>query len=123
MNSSHTDTARFDIVSKGMDSVKEPEDILRILSQQPNENKQTNPLRTSKTHGSHIMVTTGQILIIASERLLSYRPLWCEIDFNFVKLDNIKNKTWFEIISSRKFISDVKESIGSFKDYVLKMRG
>jgi hypothetical protein len=58
------------------------------------------------------MVTTGQLMLTPSEMLLSYRPVWCEIDFDFGKLDSQKSKTFFQIVSARKLIGE------SFKDYV-----
>jgi hypothetical protein len=108
--------SRFSITSEWMDIVNEPMDILKALNQQPNKNPQMNPLRVSKIHGSHIMVTTGQILIIPSEHTLHYRPIWCELEVDFIKLDNPNSKTWFEVISSRKLLS-IDESIPSFKEF------
>lgn len=110
--------SRYDVTHDWMDNVKEPMDLLQALSQQPNKDPQMNPLRTSKTHGSHIMVTTGQLLIIPSDNTLHYRPIWCELDFDFKKLDDIKSKTWFEVISSRRMLS-IKES---FRDYLSRVK-
>ena len=44
--------------------------------------------------GKHIMVTTGQIMICASEHTLHYRPIWSEMEFKYAKLNNTKTKTY-----------------------------
>jgi len=85
--------------------------MLDCISNTENKNPQLNPLRLSKTHGKTILVTTGQIMLIPGEKTLYYRPIWCEINFNFNKIDSPKTKTYFEIISSRKILGE------TFKQY------
>lgn len=118
VKSRESSETRYKIVHDGLKEVKDPIDILKVLSKQPNKNTQMNPLRSSKTHGTHIMVTTGQLLVIPSQNTLHYRPIWCEMEFDFKKLDSPKTKTWFEVISSRHMLSDFKnESMKSFKEF------
>ena len=42
--------SRYDVTYKLMKTVKEPEDLLRILGNTDNKNTQMNPFRTSETH-------------------------------------------------------------------------
>jgi len=85
--------------------VEDPDEMMQCISCQKNKNKQLNPLRTSKTHGKRIMVTTGQLMICASEKTMHYRPIWSEIEFKYTKLDSVKSKTYFEVVSSRKLLT------------------
>lgn len=97
---------RLEKTQKAIKSIKEPRDMLDCISDSTSDkNPQMNPLRTSETHGSSILVTTGQIMLIPSELTLCYRPIWSEIEFNFNKLDGETRKTQFEVISKKKLIS------------------
>jgi hypothetical protein len=107
--------SRYNVTYDLMKTVKEPEDLLRILGNTDNKNTQMNPFRTSKTHGKSIMVTTGQILSIPGDRVFYYRPVWGDIKADFSKLDNIEAKTFFELMTNRKIIG-VKESV-AFKNF------
>ena len=107
--------SRYKVTYDLMKTVKEPEDLLRILGNTDNKNPQMNPFRTSKTHGKSIMVTTGQILSIPGDKVFYYRPVWGDIKADFSKLDNIEAKTFFELMTNRKIIG-VKESV-AFKNF------
>ena len=86
--------------------------MLKCISNTDNKNPQLNPLRKSDTHGKSILVTTGQIQIIPSKTLLSYRPIWCDLVFDFDKLDGSTTKTYFEVVSKRNLVT--AESLKSF---------
>jgi len=97
---------RYKKVVKALKKIDAPEKMLDALSDMSSDsNGQMNPIRTSKTHGSSILVTTGQIQITPSANLLSYRPIWCNVVFDFDKLDKIVTKTYFEIISKRNLLA------------------
>lgn len=85
--------------------IEDPASMLDCVSCTKNPNKQLNPLRSSKTHGKTIMVTTGQIMICASERTLHYRPIWSEIEVKYNKINSDKTSTFFEIVSTRKLVN------------------
>lgn len=86
--------------------VKEGRDMLDCISDSSSDkDPQLNPLRKSDTHGSTILVTTGQLMLIPSELTLCYRPIWSEIEFNFNRLDGQDRKTQFEVISKKKLVS------------------
>ncbi len=107
---------RYKKTIKALKKVKNPEDMLGAISDMSSDkDPQMNPIRTAKTHGSSILVTTGQIQIVPSENLLSYRPIWCTIAFDFDKIDSPKSKTYFEIVSKRNLIT-IEES---FDDILL----
>ena len=90
--------------------INDPYEFLEALSQKPNKDKFMNPIRTGDIKKAE-MVTTGQLLLVAKERTLHYRPIYSEVSFDYKKLNSKEAKTFFEIISSRKLLS--------FKEYVL----
>ena len=92
---------RLRIVQKQMDSINNPEDMLQVLSSRPEKDPQMNPIRLDDRRRS--MKTTGQLLVIPKERTLHYRPTYSEISLkNYNNINSTKNKTFFEVISSRK---------------------
>lgn len=92
---------RLRIVLKQMDSIKTPEDMLQVLSSRPNKDPQMNPIRLDDKRRS--MKTTGQLLVIPREKTLHYRPTYSEISLkNYNNINSNNNKTFFEVISSRK---------------------
>ena len=92
---------RLRIVQKKMDSIKTPEDMLQVLSSRPDKDPQMNPIRLDDRRRS--MKTTGQLMVIPKERTLHYRPTYSEISLkNYNNINTVKNKTFFEVISSRK---------------------
>lgn len=93
--------------------VKVAGDMLNCISDDSSDkNPQLNPLRRSETHGSTILVTTGQIMLVPSTLTLSYRPIWSEIEFNFNRLDGETRKTQFEVISKKK--------LASFNEFIVR---
>ena len=92
---------RLRIVLKQMKSIKTPEDMFQVLSSRPEKDPQMNPIRLDDRRRS--MKTTGQLLVIPKERTLHYRPTYSEISLkNYNNINSGKNKTFFEVISSRK---------------------
>ena len=92
---------RLRIVLKQMKSIKTPEDMFQVLSSRPEKDPQMNPIRLDDRRRS--MKTTGQLLVIPKERTLHYRPTYSEISLkNYNIINSGKNKTFFEVISSRK---------------------
>jgi len=95
--------SRLEQVRKDILTIKEPHKMLDCLSNTDKENPQMNPLRMDERKNS--LRTTGQLMLVPSELTLYYRPIWCEILFNFGKLDSTKTKTYFQILSARGVIS------------------
>lgn len=106
--------ARLKTANRDLKRISDPYKMMDALASTKNKNWKLNPLRTHTTSGKTIMKTTGQLLLVPSELTLHYRPIWGEVEFDFNKLDNPKNKTAFEIVSARKLIS-FKESLGKTK--------
>ena len=94
---------RLKKVYKNLEKITKPHDMLDALSNTDDEDPQMNPLRLDSKRKS--LRTTGQIMLIPSELTLYYKPIWCEILFNFGKLDSSKTKTFFQILSSRGVVS------------------
>ena len=86
------------------DGCNSPSELLACMSVKPNEDPFLNPVRLGDV-SKHDMVTTGQILIIPAECSLHYRPIYSKVIFDYAKLNNEKNKVFFEIISDRKLLS------------------
>lgn len=103
---------RWEIVNNYLrdNDISDPYEFLEALSQKPNEDKFMNPIRTGDIKKAD-MVTTGQLLLVAKERTLHYRPIYSAVSFDYKKLNSEEAKTFFEIISSRKLLS--------FKEFVL----
>lgn len=97
-------------VSKALRKAKTTEDMWNALSITDDKNPQLNPLRIDSRRGKDIMKTTGQLLLEPSANVLHYRPIWCETLFDFQKLNGKKEKTYFEISSSKNLFT--------FKEYV-----
>ena len=92
---------RLKVVLKKLKSIKVPEDMLQVLSSREEKDPQMNPMRVDERRRS--MKTTGQLMIIPKERTLHYRPTYSEISLkNYNNINTNKNKTFFEVISSRK---------------------
>jgi hypothetical protein len=89
-------------------TMEDPSEIIDALAQSPESDPFMNPIRIGDTNKSE-MVTTGQLLCVASEKTLHYRPIYSSVNFKYNKLNGPKAKTFFEIISSRKLLT--------FKEY------
>lgn len=79
------------------------DEVLSALSDVSEDNPQMNPLRLDQTRNA--MRTTGQIIIVPNEHTLHYRAIWCETKFDLDKLNTESEKTFFEVVSTRKLIS------------------
>lgn len=103
---------RWEIVNNYLrdNDISDPYEFLEAMSQKPNDDKFMNPIRTGDIKKAD-MVTTGQLLLVAKERTLHYRPIYSAVSFDYKKLNSESAKTFFEIISSRKLLS--------FKEFVL----
>jgi len=103
---------RWEIVNNYLrdNDISDPYEFLEAMSQKPNDDKFMNPIRTGDIKKAE-MVTTGQLLLVAKERTLHYRPIYSAVSFDYKKLNSESAKTFFEIISSRKLLS--------FKEFVL----
>lgn len=94
---------RYKKVVDSLKTAKTFDDVIECLSQVDDENPQLNPLRLDQTRNS--MRTTGQIIVVPNEHTLHYRAIWCETLFDLDKLNTENEKTFFEIVSTRKLIS------------------
>jgi len=97
---------RWKIVNNYLRDTKivEPSGLLDAMSQSPNKDVFMNPIRMGDPKKGD-MCTTGQLLVLPAECTLHYRPIFSSVEFNYNKLSNETNKTFFEIISSRKLLS------------------
>lgn len=104
--------SRYDIASKEVQKAEDPVDMLNKLGHTPSDNPQMNPIRLDK-NAPEDMLTTGQILLVPDHRTLTYRPTISEVELdNYNKINGVKSKTYFEIISNR--------ALATFKDFVKK---
>ena len=94
---------RYQRVTSALKLSKSLEDVLDALSQRDAVATQLNPLRLDDTKGS--IRTTGQIFLVPKERTMHYRAIWCETLFDLDKLNTIDEKTFFEVVSTRKLLT------------------
>lgn len=94
---------RYKKVAEGLRTAKTIDDFLDVLSSTDDENPQMNPLRHDVT--KNVMRTTGQILLVPKEHTLHYRSIWCETIFDMDKLNTKEERTFFEVVSTRKLVS------------------
>jgi hypothetical protein len=85
--------------------ISTPLDVIECLSVKPHKDPFLNPVRTGDPKKGN-MVTTGQLLMVASECTMHYRPIYSSVSFDYPGLNASQdNKVFFEIISSRKLLS------------------
>ena len=96
--------ARLKQVREDIKDVKDAQQMLDCISNTEDDDPQLNPLRLDDSKGS--LRTTGQIMVIASELTLYYRPVHCKVEFDFDKINSNKSKTFFQILSSREILKN-----------------
>ena len=96
---------RMKYTEDSLKKVKQVTDMLDGLAvKDADKDKFLNPIRLGNPEKGE-MVTTGQLMLVAKERTLSYRPLFSEIEVNYSSLNGPDKKTYFEIVSSRDLIA------------------
>jgi hypothetical protein len=94
---------RYKKVVQGIQKANTFQQLLEVMSDKKDINPQLNPLRMDNNKG--VQRTTGQIIIVPGETTLHYRAIWCEIQFNLEQMNQENEKTFFEIVSTRKLIA------------------
>ena len=105
INSRKSSEERLRVARQDILKVTEPEKMMDAASSTKNSNPQLNPLRIEKRHGKKILRTTGQIMLVPKEKTLHYRPIWGDVEYDDGINHDIKSKTNFEIISSKKLLT------------------
>lgn len=100
---------RYEKVNEGLKRASTFEQFIDVLSTSTDINPQMNPLRVDPRKGA--MRTSGQIFIIPKEKTLHYRPIWCDTVFNLDKLNTVNEKTFFEVVSTRKLMSFTNQTM------------
>jgi hypothetical protein len=105
---------RREKVLDALDSIDDPDKMLDAISDSSSDDDfMLNPLRHSDERGKKsILVTTGQIMLVPQDRMMYYRPIWCEVKFNFNKLESRESQTYFQMISCKKLIKET-----TFKEF------
>lgn len=98
--------SRFDLSKQQVNEATSPMNLTNRLTYHKMDNPQMNPMRLDKT-ASHLK-TTGQLMIIPKRRTLYYRPILCDISFDYPKLNQAHSKTFFELLSMRPLLQDEK---------------
>ncbi len=101
---------RLKIATREVKKALDPQQLLNAIGVTPEKDKQMNPIRIDK--GKGVMRTTGQILIVPNDKVMTYRPISSEVHLdNYNKINGVSSKTFFEIISNRELIT-----FGAFKE-------
>lgn len=95
------------ITEKLLDHAEHPEDMINHLLYHRGRNKQLNVCRLDFEKGK--VRTTGQLMLVPSQNALYYRPIWCHLDYDFNKINKPKQKLWFELLSHRPLIQNMKK--------------
>ena len=104
---------RRDYAFASVKKVKDPQEMMNAIAlKEVDKNPFMNPVRTGDPDKGD-MVTTGQMMIVPSEKTLHYRPLYSDISVKYSTLNGPEAKTFFEIISSRDLIT-FKESFSLY---------
>jgi hypothetical protein len=108
-NKREASEVRYNKVNQTLRSVNNLEQFIDVMSDSSSNDAQLNPLRIDPKKGS--MRTTGQIFIIPKQKTLHYRAIWCSTIFDLDKLNSPDEKTFFEVVSTRKLISFTEYSV------------
>ncbi len=95
--------SRYNIVEARLKKLVDPAKFLDILSLKKNDDPYMNPIRFGDLKKKE-MLTTGQLMMVAAECTLHYRPIHSDIEFSYTKINRPDAKTFFEIISNRKLL-------------------
>ena len=96
---------RRDYAFKAVAKVKDPQEMMNTIGiKEADKNKFFNPIRVGDPDKGD-MVTTGQMMLVPSEKTMHYRPLYSSIEVKYSTLNGPKAKTFFEIVSSRDLIT------------------
>lgn len=82
---------------------KSPMDLMNRLTYHKLEEPQLNPCRLDDRPKK--LKTTGQLMLIPNQKTLYYRPIICEINFDFWRLNQPDSKTFFELVGMREVIT------------------
>lgn len=104
-NSRKSSEERLRVARQDILKVTDPTKMMDAASSTKNSNPQLNPLRIEKRHGKKILRTTGQIMLVPKECTLHYRPIWGDVEFDDRVNGDLKSKTNFEIVSSKKLLT------------------
>ena len=103
---------RYAKVVEDIEKVSNYNEMLDCISNTEDENPQLNPLRLDSKRKA--LTTTGQIMIVPEELTLYYRPIWCNMKFDFDKLNSQKSETYFQVLSSRKILKNSYRNIANY---------
>ena len=96
--------SRLKIAECMTDLASSPMDLLDRLTYHECENPQLNACRLD-TRPSQLK-TTGQLMIVPSKKTLYYRPIMCEINFDYWRVNHPDSKTYFELCGMRPLLQD-----------------
>ncbi len=114
IDSEDGDGYRESVVQQRLSTAINIESILDALSDRSHSDPTKNPLKVIQTRAAK--KTTGQVVLCPKERTMHYRAIWCSVAFDLNKLNSPNQKTFFEIVSTRKLLSfneslEMKETI------------
>ena len=106
-----TDLKRWQVANKETQLARNATQLFDGMSVTDAEDPQDNPLIIDETRRCER--TTGQTMILPSEMTMHYRAIWGDVRFRLEKLNSPAEKTYFEIVSTRKLLSfgEAHESI------------
>jgi hypothetical protein len=101
--------SRLKLAKEKVSEATSPMSLINGLTYHKKEDPQMNPMRLdpAPTH----LKTTGQLMLIPRRQTLYYRPILCDISFDYAKLNQPQSHTFFELLSMRPLLKDEKIKI------------
>jgi hypothetical protein len=99
--------SRHTIATKMVNESSSPMNMMDNLCYHEDSEPQLNPCRLD-TRPSKLK-TTGQLMLIPSKKTLFYRPIMCEINFDYFKLNTPDSKCFFELVGMKPIIDHGEE--------------
>jgi hypothetical protein len=95
--------SRLMIATKMTELAKSPMDLMNRLTYHELPEPQLNPCRLDERPSK--LRTTGQLMLIPAQKTLYYRPIMCDITFDYWRLNKPESRTFFELVGMREIIT------------------
>jgi hypothetical protein len=96
--------ARYLLARRMVQEANSPLDLVDKLTYHETDNPQLNPCRLD-TRPSQLK-TTGQLMLVPARRTLYYRPIQCDIAFDYWKINTKDSRVFFELLGMRPLLLD-----------------
>jgi hypothetical protein len=96
--------SRLMIAQRMAQEAQSPMALMDLLTYSKCENPQLNTCRLDSRPSQ--LKTTGQLMLIPGRKTLYYRPILCDINFDYQKVNHAHSRTYFELVGMRPILID-----------------